>query len=42
MKKPKIAVAADHAGFHMKELIFKYLSKEGYEVKDLEHILMRM
>lgn len=34
MNKPKIAVAADHAGYHMKELIVKYLSKEGYEVKD--------
>lgn len=34
MKKPTIAVAADHAGFHMKELILKYLSKEGYNVKD--------
>lgn len=34
MEKPTIAVAADHAGFHMKELIFKYLKKEGYDVKD--------
>ncbi|MBK8806856.1 MAG: ribose 5-phosphate isomerase B [Bacteroidales bacterium] len=34
MKKPKIALAADHAGFHMKELVRKHLSKEGYEVKD--------
>lgn len=34
MKKQKIALAADHAGFHMKELIKKYLTKEGYEVKD--------
>lgn len=34
MKKTKIGLAADHAGFHMKELVFKYLTKEGYEVKD--------
>lgn len=34
MKRPKIAVAADHAGFHMKELVCKYLTKEGYVVKD--------
>jgi len=29
MKKPKIAVASDHAGFHMKELIFKTLAKKA-------------
>lgn len=34
MSKPKIALAADHAGFHMKELVKKYLTKEGYMVKD--------
>ena len=34
MERPKIAVAADHAGFYMKELVFKYLIKEGYDVKD--------
>lgn len=34
MKKPSIAVAADHAGFHMKELVLKFLSNEGYVVKD--------
>ena len=34
MKKPTIAIAADHAGFDMKELICKYLIEEGYEVKD--------
>lgn len=34
MKKSTIAVAADHAGYHMKELILKYLKKEGYSVHD--------
>ena len=34
MKKPTIIVAADHAGFHMKELIRKQLIKEGYSVTD--------
>ncbi|MDR1762076.1 MAG: ribose 5-phosphate isomerase B [Bacteroidales bacterium] len=34
MKRPSIAVASDHAGFYMKELIFKHLIKEGYDVKD--------
>ena len=34
MKKPKIGLAADHAGFHMKELVLRTLSKEGYDVKD--------
>ena len=34
MEKPRIAFAADHAGYHMKELIYKYLLKEGFDVKD--------
>lgn len=34
MKKQKIAIAADHAGFIIKEKLINYLSKEGYEVKD--------
>jgi len=34
MKKPIIALAADHAGFHMKDIISHFLVKEGYEVKD--------
>lgn len=34
MNKPTIAVAADHAGFHMKELIRKQLLKQGYSVHD--------
>lgn len=32
--KKKIAVSADHAGFHIKERIKKYLIDSGYEVKD--------
>lgn len=35
MKRPKIVLAADHAGYHMKELISKYLIKEGFEIKDV-------
>lgn len=34
MNKPTIALAADHAGFHMKELIRKDLIKQGYTVHD--------
>jgi ribose 5-phosphate isomerase B len=34
MDKKKIAIAADHAGFHLKEKIVKYLVGEKYEVKD--------
>lgn len=34
MKSRKIAIAADHAGFVLKEKLVKYLSKEGYELKD--------
>jgi len=30
----KIALAADHAGYYMKELAADFLKKEGYEVKD--------
>jgi len=32
--KKKIALAADHAGFNLKEKIKKYLVESGYEVKD--------
>lgn len=35
MKKRKIALGADHAGYFLKEKILKYLIKENYEVKDL-------
>jgi ribose 5-phosphate isomerase B len=34
LSKKKIAIASDHAGFIIKEKLVKYLSKEGYEVKD--------
>ncbi|MFP4664739.1 MAG: ribose 5-phosphate isomerase B [Bacteroidales bacterium] len=34
MTKQTIAVAADHAGFQLKERIKQYLKDEGYEVKD--------
>ncbi len=32
--KKKIALAADHAGFYLKEKVKKYLVESGYEVKD--------
>lgn len=34
MKKKKIAIASDHAGFFLKEKLAAYLIKEGYEIKD--------
>ena len=34
VKGLKVAVAADHAGFRIKESLVKYLVKEGVEVKD--------
>lgn len=34
MKKKKIALASDHAGYYMKNKVLEYLLKEGYEVKD--------
>jgi ribose 5-phosphate isomerase B len=30
----KIAIAADHAGFSLKEKLLKHLLKEGFEIKD--------
>ncbi len=33
--KPRIALGADHAGFHVKETIKKYLESAGYPVEDL-------
>ncbi|HLN20752.1 MAG TPA: ribose 5-phosphate isomerase B [Bacteroidales bacterium] len=35
MKKKRIAITSDHAGFFLKEKILKYLKNENYEVKDL-------
>ncbi len=34
MKKKKIALASDHAGYYMKNKVLDYLLKEEYEVKD--------
>lgn len=34
MKKKKIAIVSDHAGYFLKEKILSYLIKEGQEVKD--------
>lgn len=31
----KIYLGADHQGFHLKEEVFAYLSKHGYEVEDV-------
>ena len=35
MKKQKIILATDHAGFELKEQIKNYLKKEGYETEDM-------
>jgi ribose 5-phosphate isomerase B len=34
LKKNKIAIVSDHAGYILKEKLFKYLIDEKYEVKD--------
>ena len=34
MKKKKVAIVSDHAGFYLKEKLLKYLIKEKYDVKD--------
>ncbi len=34
MKKKKIALVSDHAGFYLKEKLLSYLIKEKYDVKD--------
>ena len=34
-EKLRVAVGADHAGFHLKESALDYLKKKGYEVEDL-------
>ncbi|MBI1749201.1 MAG: ribose 5-phosphate isomerase B [Acidobacteria bacterium] len=33
--RPKIAIGADHAGFHTKESIKKFLAGQGYEIDDV-------
>ena len=33
-QKPRIALGADHAGFHIKEVIKGFLEKQGYPVDD--------
>jgi ribose 5-phosphate isomerase B len=35
LKKKKIAVVSDHAGFYLKEKILKFLIREKYDVKDI-------
>jgi ribose 5-phosphate isomerase B len=34
-QKPRIALGADHAGFHVKESVKRFLRDAGYEVDDL-------
>ncbi len=34
-QKPRIAIGADHAGFHAKETVKKFLQQAGYEVDDM-------
>jgi len=34
VERKKIAIASDHAGFHLKERLVKYLIDNGHEVKD--------
>lgn len=34
MKKKKIAIVSDHAGYFLKGKIFNYLINEGYDAKD--------
>ncbi|MGH7196587.1 MAG: RpiB/LacA/LacB family sugar-phosphate isomerase [Candidatus Saccharimonadales bacterium] len=31
----KVFIASDHAGFHLKEKVMAYLSKNGYDVEDV-------
>jgi len=35
MKKERLAIASDHAGYEKKEYVKKYLEDKGYELKDL-------
>jgi len=34
-EKPRIAIGADHAGYHAKEAVKRYLMDQGYPVEDL-------
>ncbi len=34
MKKKKIAIASDHAGYYLKVKVLNFLQKEQYEIKD--------
>jgi ribose 5-phosphate isomerase B len=34
LKKKKIAIVSDHAGFFLKEKLLKFIIKEGHDVKD--------
>jgi ribose 5-phosphate isomerase B len=34
LKKKKIAIVSDHAGFYLKEKLAVYLIKEGYDIRD--------
>ena len=34
MKKKKIAIVSDHAGYFLKEKVLKYLIKEKHDIKD--------
>jgi ribose 5-phosphate isomerase B len=36
----KIYLGADHRGFHLKEKIFAYLSKRGFDVEDIGNEIM--
>ncbi|MCL6480602.1 MAG: ribose 5-phosphate isomerase B [Firmicutes bacterium] len=33
--KPRIAVGADHAGFHVKEAVKRFLHEQGYAIQDV-------
>ena len=35
MDKPKVVIAADHAGYTLKEIVAKAMEKKGYEVIDI-------
>ena len=34
MKKTKIAIASDHGGYQLKNLLYKYLIEKGFDVTD--------